>query len=568
MSFNSWLQNLRSALAPGRGQRHYGRRGSLRAATPRPNLEVLEDRCLLSGGVVLHWNQLALDAIRQVKPNPLVASRILAIEQVAVYDAVNAIDGSFAPYFAHVHASHGASLEAAAAQAGHDTLVALFPTLTSTFDAALAADLVGIPAGLARQGSDVGQNVAQQILALRSSDGSTAVVTYVPGTNPGDWQPTPPAFSAALAPQWASVTPWAMTSGSQFRPPTPPELSSTDYATAFNEVKDLGRSDSTTRTPDQTQIASFWKDAAGTSYAFGHWNEIAAQVSVNEGLDLVQNARLFALLNIAEADALIDTWDAKFTYNFWRPITAIQFPGDSTLNPATESDPAWTPLIVTPNFPSYMSAHSTVSSAAAAILTAEFGQQYQFSIGSDGLAGVTRSFASFDLAAAEAGQSRIYGGIHFQFDNQAGLASGQALGQYVVGNFLLPVEQKNEGHGRPDDHTGGQAAFRAEGLALLLAGPSNASPASWGVFGGQQDSALTTGQPRLPQPPQPTEVLAATSVDKDQPIQHAVAWDRLAARALDLRVFDQALADLDDSMFADPLQGDEVFVRLGQVRSQ
>ncbi len=254
-------------------------------------LEPLEDRCVLSGDVVLHWNQLALDAIRQVKPNPLVASRALAIEQVAVYDAVNAIDQSFTPYFAHVEASHGASREAAAAQAAHDTLVALFPTLKTTFDDALTADLEGIPARRASQGSDVGKDVAQQILALRSSDGSTAMVTYVPGTNPGDWQPTPPLFLPALAPQWASVTPWAMTSGSQFRPPAPPALSSTDYATAFNEVKSLGRSDSTTRTADQTQIAFFWRDGAGTTFAFGHWNEIAAVASVNEGLDLVQNAR-------------------------------------------------------------------------------------------------------------------------------------------------------------------------------------------------------------------------------------------------------------------------------------
>lgn len=521
-------------------------------------VEPLEDRCLLSGDVVLQWNQLALDAIRQVKPNPLAASRILAIEQVAVFDAVNAIDRSFTPYFAQVHASHGASLEAAAAQAAHDTLVSLVPSLKSTFDAALAADLVGIPPGLARQGSDVGQNVAQQILVLRSSDHSIDVATYVPGMNPGDWQPTPPALSAPLAPQWGSVTPWAMTSQSQFRPPPPPALSSTDYAAAFNEVKSLGRSDSTTRTADQTEIASFWKDAAGTSYAFGHWNEIAAKVSVHEGLGLVQNARLFALLNIATADALIDTWEAKFDYSFWRPITAIQFSGDSTLNPATQSDPTWPPLIVTPNFPSYQSAHSTVSSAMAAILTAEFGRQYHFSIGSDGLAGVTRSFASFDGAAAEAGQSRIYGGIHFQFDNQAGLASGQALGQFVYQQFLRPVEKKGAVDSRHDDHKEGQAGFRAEGLALSLVWSSSALPASRGVLDGQQ--GLLSAH-------RPTEAQAATTVAKDQLIQHAVAVRRLAAQVFDRRVLDQALADSADSIFLAPLQGDEG-LHLGQANSK
>ena len=426
-------------------------------------LEPLEDRCVPSADVVLEWNTLALDVIRQTKANPLLGSRDLAIMQVAVYDSVNAIDGSFTPYLAHVHASHGASPEAAAAQAAHDTLVALFPTQAATFDATLTADLAGISPGRARQGTDVGREVAEQILAWRSNDGSDRVVSYTPGTNPGDWQPTPPAFLPALDPQWGSVTPFAMTSDSQFRPPPPPALSSTEYATAFNEVKSLGASNSTTRTPDQTQIALFWKDAAGTAYAFGHWNEIAQEVSVAQGLDLVDNARLFALLNIATADALIASWDAKFTFNFWRPITAIHFAGDNALNPATTSDPTWTPLIVTPNFPSYTSAHSTVSSAAAAVLTAQFGADYHFSAGSDGLPGVTRSFDSFAAAAAEAGQSRIYGGIHFPFDNQVGLATGSALGNYVFQNFLRPVEREAEGNGSHGDDRGDRDAGRQDG---------------------------------------------------------------------------------------------------------
>src|SRR5262245_2222455 len=188
----------------------------------RPRLEPLEERCVLSSDVVLEWNQLALNAIGQARINPLLASRALAITQAAVYDAVNAIDRSFAPYHADVHASSGASLEAAAAQAAHDTLAALFPSQASTFDTALAADLAGIPTGLARQGSKVGKAVAQQILTWRSSDGFDAVVPYSPGTDPGDWQPTPPAFLPALGPHWPQVTPFAMTSGSQFRPPPPP----------------------------------------------------------------------------------------------------------------------------------------------------------------------------------------------------------------------------------------------------------------------------------------------------------------------------------------------------------
>lgn len=513
----------------------------------RLRVEQLEDRCLPSANVVLEWNQLTLDAIGQTKTNPLLASRALAITQAAVYDSVNAIDRSFEPYYAHVHASRGASLEAAAAQAAHDTLVALFPGQASTFDAALAADLVGIPPGRARQGTKVGHEVARQILDWRKSDGFDATVPYTPGTAPGDWQPTPPAFLPALGPQWPLVTPFAMTGGAQFRPGSPPALDSAEYAAAFNEVESLGRVDSTTRSADQTQIALFWKDATGTSFAFGHWNTIAQGVSTEQGLSLVSDARLFALLNITTADAIISCWDAKYTYNFWRPVTAIRA-ADTDGNPDTEPDLTWTPLITTPNFSSYTSAHSTVSGAAAAVLTSLFGPGYHFTVGSEGLPGVTRSFGSFDAAAAEAGQSRIYGGIHFQFDSQSGLASGHALGQFVYQQLLRPVGEEDEGDSRHDDHTGGQVAFRAEGLALLLARPSNASPASRGVLGGQQDGALATGQ-----------VLAATSVGKDQPIQHAEAWDRLAARALDLRVLDQALAGLDDDTFAGPLQVDEVF---------
>src|SRR5262245_20841497 len=275
----------------------------------RLGLEALEDRCVLSADVVLEWNQLAVHAIGQARVTPMVASRALAITQAAVYDAVNAIDRSFEPYHAHVHASRGASLGAAAAQAAHDTLTALFPSQAGTFDSALAADLVGIPPGLAMQGVAVGHEVARQILDWRSTDGSGATVPYTPGTNPGDWQPTPPAFLPALAPHWRFVTPFAMTSGSQFRPDAPPALDSAEYAAALNEVKDLGRVDSTTRTDEQTQVARFWNDGLGTAFAYGYWNRIAQEVAEDEQLSLVKDARLFALLNIATADALISTCD-------------------------------------------------------------------------------------------------------------------------------------------------------------------------------------------------------------------------------------------------------------------
>jgi membrane-associated phospholipid phosphatase len=410
----------------------------------RLRVEPLEDRWVPSSDVVLEWNQRAVAAVGQARMNPLIGSRALAITQAAVYDAVVAIDRSFEPYHAHVAASAGASPEAAAAQAAHDTLVFLFPAQAGAFDAALAADLADIAPGRARQGVAVGQEAARQILAWRSTDGSTATVSYTPGTDPGDWQPTPPANLAPLGPQWPYVTPWAMTSRSQFRPAAPPALDSAEYAAALNEVKDLGRSDSTTRTAEQTDIAKFWNDVFGTAFASGYWNRIARQVATDERLSLVKDARLFALLNIAAADALISCWDAKYEYNLWRPVTAIRA-ADTDGNSATEPDTGWTPLLVTPNHPSYSSGHATLSGAAAGVLTALFGPDHDFSVSSEnGLPGATRSFTSFDAAAREAGRSRVYGGIHFFFDSTAGLAAGAQVADYVVDNFLKPQDHEDE----------------------------------------------------------------------------------------------------------------------------
>src|SRR5262249_54776938 len=228
-----------------------------------------------------------------------------------------------------------------------------------------------------------------------------------------------------------------------FRPGPPPALSSTAYAAAFEEVKSLGRADSTTRTAEQTQIARFWNDGLGTAFAPGYWNRIAQSVAADQGLSLASDARLFALLNVATADAIISCWDAKYAYSFWRPVTAIRA-ADTDGNPDTEPDSGWTPLLVTPNFPSYTSAHSTVSAAAAGVLTALFGDHYHFTVGAEGLPGITRSFASFDAAAEEAGQSRIYGGIHYSFENATGQQVGRNVAHYVMDHFLLPRDDDGD----------------------------------------------------------------------------------------------------------------------------
>jgi membrane-associated phospholipid phosphatase len=435
-----------------RPARTLARRDRLRC---RPTREALESRALLSGttsaaGVrvdaarpstggaaeVYVWNANALEAIRVDKTAPPAAARDLAILQVAVDDAVNSIDRTHTPDHILVSAPAGASARAAADAAAARVLSSLFPAHAATFGRALVASLGTLPADAARdEGALVGRQVADAILSWRSTDGSDAHVTYTPGTAPGLWQPTPPAFAPALLPQWGHVTPFVLSSPSLFRPPGPPPLGSRAFAAALNQVESLGRADSTTRTADQTQIAEFWADGAGTATPPGHWNEIATQVASARGLSLDRAAHLFAALDEALADAGIAVWDAKFTYNFWRPITAIRAAATDG-NPATTPDPTWTPLLATPPFPSYVSGHSAFSAAAATVLSSFFGPNFRFATTSDALPGVTRSFRSFNQAAQEAGISRIYGGIHYSFDNRDGQRLGDQVGLMAVRRVL------------------------------------------------------------------------------------------------------------------------------------
>jgi membrane-associated phospholipid phosphatase len=411
-------------------------------------LETLESRTLFSADAVLEWNSVLLDSVRAAKTPPPYAARNMAIVHIAVFDAVNAIDGEFEGYTTQRNGPKGASETAAVAQAAHDTLAALYPTRKSIFDAALNSSLAGVPDGAAEnKGVAVGRDAAKQILAERKDDGADRVVTYTPGKGPDDWKPTPPAFAPALLPQWPDVTPFALQSGDQFRAPAPPALSSDEFTTAFNHVKEIGAVNSTTRTAEQTQIALFWADGAGTATPPGHWNLIAQNVAQQQHNTLAQNARLFALLNIGLADAGIVSWDSKYSYDFIRPVTAIRN-ADNDGNPDTTANVDWSPLIATPPFPSYTSGHSTFSAAAAAVLAGFFGaDQIAFTTTSENPAAGSRTFTSFSQAAAEAGASRVYGGIHWDFDNTAGLASGKQVGQYVVSHLLLPDDA---GHGTCD----------------------------------------------------------------------------------------------------------------------
>jgi len=390
-----------------------------------------------SGNPVTDWNTTLLDAVRTASSAPPLASRNMAMVHAAIYDSVNSISKKYSPYRVSIDAPAGASEEAATAAAAHRTLVGLYPAQAGKFDAALQSSLAKIPDGKAKQdGIALGQQVADQIISSRNTDGITKVVQYTPKTDLGSWTPTPPALAAALAPQWPQVTPFAMTSGSQFRPPGPPALEGAKYAEEVNYVKEIGKSDSLTRTPDQTAIAKFWANGAGTFTPPGHWNQIAQNASALGGKSLEDSARLFALLNMALADAAISCWDAKYEYNLWRPVTAIR-QADTDNNPNTTADPQWQPLLTTPPFPEYMSGHSTFSGAADAVMSSVFGSDFGFADRGDQSVNSLRTYENFSQAADESGMSRIFGGIHFMSANVDGLSSGRNLGNYVVENFLV-----------------------------------------------------------------------------------------------------------------------------------
>lgn len=289
-------------------------------------------------------------------------------------------------------------------------------------------------------GVSFGQAVGDAVVALRANDGSRDFVDYTSAnTNAGTWQPTPPMFDEALLPQWATVTPFALNSPSQFRPAAPPAVGSAEYAAALNEVKAKGRATGSTRSPDETQEALFWADGLGTVTPAGHWDLIAMQLAAAQGNSMSANARLFAELNIALADSAIAAWDAKYFYSEWRPVTAIVGAGADGNNQTTP-DAAWTPLLVTPNFPTYTSGHSTFSGAAQIVLESFFGANTGFTTGTEAPGVSSRTFASFRQAAEEAGQSRVLGGIHFQFDNQAGLAAGRGVASFMMQAFSVAAD--------------------------------------------------------------------------------------------------------------------------------
>jgi hypothetical protein len=354
-----------------------------------------------------------------------------------------------------------------------------------------------------------------------------------------------------VVPQWRHVTPFGIPGDSAFRPPPPPALNSPEYTAAFNEVKSLGAANSTTRTAEQSQIARFWYGAAGTFTAGGYWNQIAQEVAVQRGNSLVQNARLFALLNMAQADATFAIWDAKYTYNFWRPVTAIRA-ADTDGNPDTAADPAWTPFLVTPNHPSYNSGHSGVSGAAAAVLAAFFGSDaIPFSFSSDGLPGVTRSYASFSAALQECSDSRVYAGIHWRFDVQTGQVVGNEVGDYIFSHFLRPASEGDDGDSGGGDH---EDAARASGRDVASGGafdPSAIVHASSSSRSVPLDTDLGSVSPR-----READGLSGIVIGNETWVLSAPGVTRSVLASTHVRALDRVFAARSDSTLAGAFEDD------------
>ena len=394
--------------------------------------------------VVLDWNVIALRTTAAAPFNPPLETRNLAIVHAAMFDAVNSITREFRPYAVTRRAPAGASPEAAAIAAAHAALLRLYPEQQSMVDAAYNESIARIHAGPGKaSGIDVGNAVAGRILAMRASDGAAAAVGagYTPGERPGDWMPTPPGFLPALDPGWGSVQPFFLRHGAQFRPGPPPALKSMRYSRDFDEIRAIGSIGSVTRTQDQSDLARFWIATAAQN-----WNPVARQVGVAQGRTLSQNARALALLNLAGADAFIAAWDAKFAYNQWRPVTAIRA-ADADRNPATDADPSWTPLLVTPPFPDYIAGHTTYAGAAQRVLEHVFGKHpgAVMTLTSVTAPGVVETYTTFKEIADGVVDARVWGGIHWRTSSVRGRTVGEEIGRYVVGRFL---EARDDDDGR------------------------------------------------------------------------------------------------------------------------
>lgn len=391
---------------------------------------------------ILEWNRILLTTLGTPgATSPTVFfTRGLALMHVAVFDALNSFDHIYIPYFDRVNVPAGASRDAAVAQAAHDTLVAMFPTQAASYDAALASQLSRLPDGAARDGARVGAAVARAILELRRNDGWNRQPTpYQLPSLPGYWQPVPPANAAAQFGHYGDVAPFIIGNARQFNPEPPPALTSKRYADDFNEVKAVGGVNSAPRPADQTLVAQLYAvvPSVTTTGIPAVWNNLTRDLIRARNLNDLEAARLYALVNTTFHDALFASFSAKFLYGFWRPVTAIRDAARDG-NADTAPDPQFVSLVPTPPYPTYPGNYACLAGAIAQVFTRYFGRDnVSFSVSwaapADGPA-ITRSYNGFRQIADEAARSRVYGGIHFNFDTTSSFGVCIPLGDYVFEN--------------------------------------------------------------------------------------------------------------------------------------
>ena len=390
---------------------------------------------------VAHWNRILIESVVVPGANPptVFVHRPMAIVSAAMFDAANSFDRIYHPYAAWVDPAPGASRDAAIAQAAHDTLVAVLPSLRASLDAALASALAGLPDQAARDGARVGAAVAAAILDQRTGDGwARTPPEYLLPSLPGYWKPTPPANQAATFTHYPDVTGFIVASGRRFLMEAPPALTSSRYAADFNEVKAIGRVDSTTRTAEQTQMARLWHGVGTSTTSPALWNLVLADVARAQAWTGMDLARGFALLNMTQHDALLTSFTGKFLYGFWRPVTAIREAARDG-NSATDADAGWTSLLNTPPYPGHPGNRACLSASQARLLDRlagrdEIAVQVTWQIPNG--APVTRTYAGFRALANEEAKSRIWGGIHFEFESLASQGVCTQLADYAADNVL------------------------------------------------------------------------------------------------------------------------------------
>jgi hypothetical protein len=390
--------------------------------------------------VVTDWNAVMLTAVRSQGAH--VQSRIAAVTHLAMHDAVNSITNEYQTYALKTAMPAQASADAAAITSAYRVLITYAPASASVLDAERTRTLAAIPDGMAKlMGMQVGEAAAQAVLALRANDGSSTPVPYTPSQGIGYWQPTPPAFSPAVAVNWGRVLPFALEKADQFRPDPPPSLTSNTYRRDYAEVREIGAAQAPTRPQDRTDLARYMSMTSPTQI----WNPVADQLSSTQRLTLSGRARMFALMNMAVADAAIALFEAKYHYNYWRPVTAIRA-GDLDENPRTEGDPNFTSLITAPAYPSYPSGFGALSNAASSVLERLFGRGPQrFTLTPNpALPNMNLNYTRLRQLTDDIDDARVYGGIHFRFEQEAAEVLGQRVARYVTKHQLRPVVDSAE----------------------------------------------------------------------------------------------------------------------------